>query len=100
MLFILLKSFDIKCEYFCCPFSEFRFRYESCKKDNGASRVILAGYASLVRFYKYPDKIRPRIAQILLLPHYRGVGIGAKFLKAIYNDLIQDPKVADITGRF
>ncbi|KAL4003636.1 Histone acetyl transferase HAT1 N-terminus family protein [Acanthocheilonema viteae] len=74
------------------------FLYESFKKDNGVSRVALAGYASLVRFYHYPDKIRPRIAQILLQPHYQGVGIGAKFLKAIYNDLIQDPKVADITA--
>ncbi|CAG9539361.1 unnamed protein product [Cercopithifilaria johnstoni] len=74
------------------------FLYESIKKDNGVSRVALAGYASLVRFYNYPDKIRPRIAQILLLPHYQGVGIGARFLKAIYNDLIQDPKVADITA--
>ncbi|OZC11707.1 hypothetical protein X798_01570 [Onchocerca flexuosa] len=74
------------------------FLYESFKKSNGVSRVALAGYASLVRFYNYPDKIRPRIAQILLLPHYHGVGIGAKFLKAIYNDLIQDPKVIDITA--
>lgn len=79
---------------------KFRFRYESVKKSNGVSRVALAGYASLVRFYNYPDKIRPRIAQILLLPHYHGVGIGARFLKAIYNDLIQDPKVIDITGYY
>lgn len=74
------------------------FRYESRKKDDGVLRVAFAGYASLVRFYNYPDKIRPRIAQILLLPHYRGAGIGARFLKAIYSDLIQDPKVIDITG--
>ncbi|EJD74790.1 histone acetyltransferase type B catalytic subunit, variant [Loa loa] len=73
------------------------FLYESFKKD-GISRVALAGYASLVRFYNYPDKIRPRIAQILLLPHYQGAGIGARFLKAIYNDLIQDPNVTDITA--
>ncbi|KAK6101762.1 Histone acetyl transferase HAT1 N-terminus family protein [Brugia pahangi] len=74
------------------------FLYESFKRDDGTSRVALAGYASLVRFYNYPDKIRPRIAQILLLPHYHGAGIGARFLKAIYNDLIQDPKVTDITA--
>ncbi|KAM3723642.1 Histone acetyltransferase type B catalytic subunit [Dirofilaria immitis] len=74
------------------------FLYESFKKDNGVLRVALAGYASLVRFYNYPDKIRPRIAQILLLPHYHGAGIGAKFLKTIYNDLIQDPNVMDITA--
>ncbi|VDK78027.1 unnamed protein product [Litomosoides sigmodontis] len=74
------------------------FLYESFKKHDGVTRVALAGYASLVRFYNYPDKIRPRIAQILLLPHYQGVGIGAKFLKAIYDDLIRQPKVADITA--
>lgn len=72
--------------------------YESRKKDDGVLRVVFAGYASLVRFYNYPDKIRPRIAQILLLPQYRGAGIGARFLKAIYSDLIQDPKVGDITA--
>uniref|UniRef100_A0A158Q7A9 Histone acetyltransferase type B catalytic subunit n=1 Tax=Elaeophora elaphi TaxID=1147741 RepID=A0A158Q7A9_9BILA len=74
------------------------FLYESLKKDSGVPRVALAGYASLVRFYHYPDKIRPRIAQLLLLPHYRGAGIGASFLKEIFSDLIQDSKVIDITA--
>uniref|UniRef100_A0A915PC13 Coatomer subunit delta n=1 Tax=Setaria digitata TaxID=48799 RepID=A0A915PC13_9BILA len=74
------------------------FLYESFNTYNGISRVALAGYASLVRFYNYPDKVRPRIAQILLLPQYHGAGIGARFLKAIYSDLIQDPKVIDITA--
>lgn len=42
--------------------------------------------------------MRPRIAQILLLPEYRRHGIGARLLQAVYNDLVPDPTVIDITG--
>lgn len=74
------------------------FRYESIKKSDGGKRLALAGYASVVRFYNYPDMIRPRIAQILLLPQYRGSGNGVKFLQAIYSDFIKMKNVRDITG--
>ncbi|KHJ86289.1 hypothetical protein OESDEN_13965 [Oesophagostomum dentatum] len=53
------------------------FLYESKANEagDGSRAYSLAGYASLYRFYAYPEKIRPRIAQILLLPEFRKCGI-------------------------
>ncbi|VDM97712.1 unnamed protein product [Thelazia callipaeda] len=74
------------------------FLYESKQGFDGRLHLSLAGYASTVRFYHYPDKIRCRIAQILILPQYSGRGVGARFLKEIYSDLVHDPAVIDITA--
>ncbi|MFH4973992.1 hypothetical protein AB6A40_000701 [Gnathostoma spinigerum] len=74
------------------------FLYEATKStEDGNYRYKLAGYCSIVNFYCYPEKIRPRIAQIMLLPPYRRVGNGPKFLDAIYNDIVPMPNVKDIT---
>ncbi|XGW18878.1 hypothetical protein V3C99_003014 [Haemonchus contortus] len=76
------------------------FLFESRPHDSGdGSRAYsLAGYASLYRFYAYPDKVRPRIAQIMLLPPYRKSGLGAKLLNAIYKDLGSMKEVLDVTA--
>lgn len=75
------------------------FLYERKISDegDGSVRYSLAGYSSLYRFYAYPQNERPRIAQILLLPQYRGGGNGAKLLQSIYNDLYTKV-VLDITA--
>uniref|UniRef100_A0A915BXX6 Histone acetyltransferase type B catalytic subunit n=2 Tax=Parascaris univalens TaxID=6257 RepID=A0A915BXX6_PARUN len=73
--------------------------YEATKRTDGEGvRYALAGYASVVNFYCYPEMLRPRIAHILLLPQYRRAGNGAKFLQAIYNDLVPCRNVKDITA--
>ncbi|CAJ0600256.1 unnamed protein product [Cylicocyclus nassatus] len=76
------------------------FLFESKANDAGdGSRVYsLAGYASLYKFYAYPDRIRPRVAQIMLLPPFRKCGIGAKLLDTIYKDLCSMKEVLDITA--
>uniref|UniRef100_A0A914BXH2 Histone acetyltransferase type B catalytic subunit n=1 Tax=Acrobeloides nanus TaxID=290746 RepID=A0A914BXH2_9BILA len=66
--------------------------------EDGRDVFKLMGYAILYNFYAHPSMVRPRIAQILVLPQYRGKGTGAKFLKAIYTDLRKDPNVKDITA--
>ncbi|VDN20649.1 unnamed protein product [Gongylonema pulchrum] len=73
------------------------FLYESVKMSDGCRRFVLAGYSSIVRFYNYPDRVRPRIAHMLLLPAFRHAGNGGRFLQAVYSDLINDSKVHDIT---
>lgn len=60
-------------------------------------RYFFVGYATVYRYYAYPDKIRPRIAQMLILPPYRRNGVGSAFLDAIYNHYIPDPLTLDIT---
>ncbi|EYC25895.1 hypothetical protein Y032_0011g1445 [Ancylostoma ceylanicum] len=76
------------------------FLFESKANDAGdGSRVYaFAGYASLYKFYAYPDRIRPRVAQIMLLPQFRKTGIGAKLLNAVYKDLCSMREVLDVTA--
>ncbi|GMS89068.1 hypothetical protein PENTCL1PPCAC_11243, partial [Pristionchus entomophagus] len=76
------------------------FVYEARLRTDGVNGQIyaLAGYCSLYRYYGYPEKIRPRIAQILLLPQYRACGIGGSFLNRIYLDLATRKEVLDVTA--
>ncbi|VDD86461.1 unnamed protein product [Enterobius vermicularis] len=74
------------------------FVYESKRSlEGGRHLYFLAGYCSIYNFYCYPEHIRPRIAQIMLLAPYRREGNGAKFLQSIYNDLRTNKMVRDIT---
>ncbi|KAJ1349517.1 hypothetical protein KIN20_005099 [Parelaphostrongylus tenuis] len=74
------------------------FESRAHEAGDGSRAYSFAGYASLYRFYAYPDRIRPRIAQIMLLPQYRKNGIGAKLLDAVYKDLCSMTEVLDITA--
>lgn len=56
-----------------------------------------AGYTTIYLYYAYPHHRRPRISQMLVLPPFQGIGIGAKILEIIYNKFKDDPKVIDIT---
>lgn len=60
-------------------------------------RYLFCGYATVYRYYAYPDKMRPRIAQILVIPPYRRNGIGTALLDSIYNFYRQDKSTLDIT---
>uniref|UniRef100_A0A0N5C2A3 Histone acetyltransferase type B catalytic subunit n=1 Tax=Strongyloides papillosus TaxID=174720 RepID=A0A0N5C2A3_STREA len=67
------------------------------KPESDDLYYTVAGYASIYRFYVYPENVRPRIAHFLLTPEYRGRGIGALFYRSLINELKLDPKVIDIT---
>ena len=74
------------------------FVYEASRSLEGkGTQYALAGYCSVCNFYCYPEHIRPRIAQLMLLPQYRRAGNGAKFLQSIYDDLKVNEKIKDIT---
>lgn len=61
-------------------------------------RYYFAGYATVYRYYAYPDRTRPRVSQMLLLPPYRRNGLGTKLLQAIYDYYIRQPATLDITA--
>lgn len=61
-------------------------------------RYHFAGYATVYRYYAYPDRTRPRVSQMLLLPPYRRNGLGTKLLQAIYDYYINQPATLDITA--
>lgn len=61
-------------------------------------RYYFAGYATVYRYYAYPDKMRPRVSQMLLLPPYRRNHLGTTLLQSIYDYYKKLPATLDITA--
>lgn len=57
----------------------------------------LIGYCTCYPFFFYPDKVRMRISQILILPPYQGKGHGGRLYRFLYERFLHDSNVADIT---
>lgn len=51
----------------------------------------------MYEYYAYPDKKRPRISQMLVLPPFQKRGLGSKMLNVTTDFYISQPKVVDIT---
>lgn len=67
------------------------------RKQAGETFFSLVGYMTVYRYYAYPDKIRPRISQMLILPPFKRQGHGAQMLQTVDKFYIKDPQVLDIT---
>ena len=78
-------------------------RYQTPRLSNGHSAnsedflYCFVGYATVYRYYAYPDRMRPRISQFLILAPFQKCGLGSRLLEAIYSHYKNDPKVFDIT---
>ncbi|XP_069680649.1 histone acetyltransferase type B catalytic subunit [Periplaneta americana] len=70
--------------------------YEKYHLD-GNIRYAMAGYATVYEYYAYPDNIRPRISQMLVLPPFQRIGLGAQLLENIYKHYTCRSGVVDIT---
>ena len=66
---------------------------------NGTARYAFVGYTTVYEYYAYPQNKRPRISQILVLPPFQRMGIGAEMLQAVYKHYQCDNLVLDITGK-
>eukprot|EP01117_Protostelium_nocturnum_P009451 TRINITY_DN3372_c0_g1_i1.p1 TRINITY_DN3372_c0_g1~~TRINITY_DN3372_c0_g1_i1.p1 ORF type:complete len:425 (+),score=162.04 TRINITY_DN3372_c0_g1_i1:366-1640(+) len=62
----------------------------------GQTKYSFVGFTSVYKFYAYPNKIRKRISQALILPPFQGKNHGFYLLKAIYADSKLE-SVKDIT---
>lgn len=71
--------------------------YEKYQDSNGETRYASVGYASIYLYFAYPDKIRPRIAQFLILPPFQRKGVGNKLFKTICEHFRAQSNVTDIT---
>lgn len=60
-------------------------------------KFFFVGYATVFRYFAYPDKSRPRIAQMMLLPPYRRNGLGTILLQSIYDYYKKQPAILDLT---
>lgn len=61
-------------------------------------RYYFAGYATVYRYYAYPDRTRPRVSQMLLLPPFRRNRLGTTLLQIIYDYYKKQPATLDITA--
>eukprot|EP01134_Creolimax_fragrantissima_P003096 CFRG3096T1 len=61
-------------------------------------RYEFMGFSTLYNFYAYPEHIRPRISQFLLMPNYQRQGHGEQLLGAIYGDHEGNANVKDLTA--
>ncbi|KAL9967697.1 hypothetical protein ACROYT_G025984 [Oculina patagonica] len=67
------------------------------RKEAGETHYSLAGYTTVYQYYAYPDKIRARISQMLILPPFQKQGHGVQMLQTVDRFYIKDPQVLDIT---
>ncbi|XP_066588253.1 histone acetyltransferase type B catalytic subunit isoform X2 [Prorops nasuta] len=63
----------------------------------GSPHYATIGFATVYQYYAYPRNTRPRIAQVLILPPFQGMGLGADLLRAIYREYVGRNEVKDIT---
>jgi len=68
------------------------------KKIQSGSKTTyqIVGYTTAYQYYAYPDKIRPRISQMLIMPPHQKQGHGAKLLEIINSHYISDAQAVDI----
>lgn len=71
--------------------------FEKFNNKDGEVRYASVGYAAVYRYFHYPDKIRPRVSQFLVLPPFQRIGIGATLLGKIYEHFQAQENVCDIT---
>lgn len=71
--------------------------YEKYETPDGENRYASVGYSSVYQYFAYPDKIRPRVSQFLVLPPFQRLGVGTQLLQTIYKHYQAMEKVCDIT---
>uniref|UniRef100_A0A674P267 Histone acetyltransferase type B catalytic subunit n=1 Tax=Takifugu rubripes TaxID=31033 RepID=A0A674P267_TAKRU len=76
---------------------DFFLVFEKYNKD-GETLYATVGYMTVYNYYVYPDKTRPRVSQMLILPPFQGEGHGAQLLEAVHRFYCGLPKVQDITA--
>jgi len=64
---------------------------------SGEKQYSIVGYTTVYNFYSYPEKIRKRISQFLILPPFQKQRHGAELLNALYDLYRGNDKVKDLT---
>lgn len=75
---------------------EFFTLYEKVSNNNEISYKFL-GYTSLFPFFYYPDKIRMRLSQFLILPPYQRRGHGSELYRTVYKYVVENPNIVELT---
>lgn len=71
--------------------------FERYVTGEGNTRYAIAGYTTVYQYYAYPEHMRPRISQMLVLPPFQKQGLGAKLLDTVSKYYWNNPKIVDVT---
>ncbi|KAH9939593.1 histone acetyltransferase type B catalytic subunit [Amylocystis lapponica] len=78
---------------------EFVVLYEKRKRrsDPDVATYHFVGYSTLYPFYCFPEKVRMRLSQFVILPPYQQEGHGSALYNAIYQYVLTVPHIAELT---
>ncbi|KAH9056691.1 acyl-CoA N-acyltransferase [Lactarius vividus] len=78
---------------------EFVVLYEKRKRRTTpvTESYHFVGYSSLHPFYCFPDKVRLRLSQFVIVPPYQHQGHGSALYNAIYQYVLTQPSVVELT---
>lgn len=72
--------------------------YEKYSNNNNETRYATAGYFTVYQYFSYPQFIRPRVSQILVLPPFQKLGIASRLIEeTVFKYFVPKENVADIT---
>ncbi|CAD5122822.1 DgyrCDS11227 [Dimorphilus gyrociliatus] len=71
--------------------------YEEYKSAEGKLLYAFVGYMTIYNYYAYPEHIRPRISQVIVLPPYQRMGHCVQLVETFYNLSSGDKMIKDIT---
>uniref|UniRef100_A0A2C9GVP1 Histone acetyltransferase type B catalytic subunit n=1 Tax=Anopheles epiroticus TaxID=199890 RepID=A0A2C9GVP1_9DIPT len=70
----------------------------SVEGDVSNVRYATVGYVSVYQYYSYPNKVRPRVSQILILPPFQKLGIATQLIKhTTFEYFRKKENITDIT---
>nr|XP_039264961.1 histone acetyltransferase type B catalytic subunit-like [Styela clava] len=70
--------------------------FEKRSGNCGKCTYLFVGYCTVYNFYAYPEHIRPRISQFLILPPYQRQGHATEILDAIQKLFLTRENIRDI----
>jgi len=76
---------------------KFFVMFEKYKTSDGQTSYAFVGYATVYNFYCYPENIRPRVAQMIILPPYQRQGLAVELLSTVYSHYRTMRNVVEIT---
>ncbi|TCD60783.1 histone acetyltransferase 1 [Steccherinum ochraceum] len=78
---------------------EFVVLYEKRRRRSSPDVVTyhFVGYSTLYPFYCFPEKTRMRLSQFVILPPYQQEGHGSALYASIYQYIVSEPTIAELT---
>jgi histone acetyltransferase 1 len=71
--------------------------YLAFRRRKSTDRLSLVGWMTVYPFFSYPQSLRMRVSQLLILPPFQKRGICAQLLRALYRDVRSSENIADVT---